>query len=156
VENSSVQIVERSLKQLNDEEVSLMRGGKAGEAFGFWAKLGHGLSPDDDKNTRIENCFYSVRQEDFKGLDGIDGLVVDGPHGNGRFLAFILTADLLRENSLVLIDDFNHYPLLAECSRLFDYEEIQRSTLSGKAWVVLRVLKRRCASLVFKPVREPG
>lgn len=143
VDDSSVRIFERGLKQLSDAEVASMKDVSSGSTLSTWSKLGHTIPLSESRNTRIKNCFYSIQEEDFENLVVIDGLVVDGPHGNGRFLGFILTSELLRENSLVLIDDFNHYSFMQEFARLYRYEEVYRSTLSGKSWIILRVVERQ-------------
>ncbi|NJO61958.1 MAG: class I SAM-dependent methyltransferase [Richelia sp. RM2_1_2] len=59
-------------------------------------------------HTRQKNTFYKIEQ----GMlpNKIDLLIVDGPHGNGRSLAYVHCANLLVDGGLVLIDDASHYP----------------------------------------------
>jgi len=95
----------------------------------------------DNKDTSAKNLFYNIRPNDFP-LQKIDALVLDGPHGNGRSMAFPLFRDYLKPGSIVLIDDFNHYPFLDDLSKVFEYKVIKefKSPFKRKSWTLLRLV----------------
>lgn len=69
-------------------------------------------------HTRQKNTFYMV--EDHMLPDEIDILIVDGPHGNGRSLAYLRCHEKMKNYSTVLIDDASHYPFYDHLKRLND------------------------------------
>lgn len=73
-------------------------------------------------HTRQKNTFYKV--EDSMLPNTIDLLIVDGPHGNGRSLAYLRCVDKLVKDSVILIDDASHYPFYEHLSKLVKTEII--------------------------------
>ncbi|OGI08687.1 MAG: hypothetical protein A2Y40_05270 [Candidatus Margulisbacteria bacterium GWF2_35_9] len=112
------------------------------EAIDIFIKKAQDVSPDEFKNTRLVNGFYTVLKEQFPNKE-IDGIIVDGPHGNGRSLAFSIFYKYMKPGLLVLMDDFDHYPFLDDLSKLCKYTilEKRKYKTSIKAWVVLRIEK---------------
>ncbi len=56
----------------------------------------------------------------------------------------------MREGTIVLLDDYHHYPFLEDLDRLFEYEifEKRRLVISGKGWIVLKIIKKRLFSVL--------
>ncbi len=71
-------------------------------------------------NFRIKNAFYDIRPDEIG--DGIDFVVLDGPSGNGRSLAWLLLRDKLTFPCYALIDDANHYDFVARARCLLDID----------------------------------
>ncbi len=80
-----------------------------------------------------------VKAKDVWKLKSIDGMVVDGPHGNGRSLVFPLFYECFKPNAWLLIDDFDHYPFLNDLSLLFRYRVVDGGTAYGKRWVLVQL-----------------
>lgn len=70
-----------------------------------------------DPFTRQRNCFYEIKEDDLK--DNYDLVILDGPHGNGRSIAFLHLKNKLKPGSLVLIDDHTHYGFQENLNKLF-------------------------------------
>jgi len=77
-------------------------------------------------HTRQRNTFYNV--VDGQLPDVIDLMIVDGPHGNGRSIAFLHGIGRLKRDSYVVIDDYNHYDFIERLQKLFLIETIFEST----------------------------
>ena len=73
-------------------------------------------------NFRVKNCFYDLTDEDLP--DNIDLVILDGPNGNGRSLAFPHLIGKLKSPCYVMIDDVNHYDFLDRAKQIFDYDII--------------------------------
>jgi hypothetical protein len=72
--------------------------------------------------TRQRNNFYSLRPGD---LDGVyDYMLLDGPNGNGRSLAFLHVQNHLSKGSVVFIDDFTHYDFVDKFRLVFNGNEV--------------------------------
>ncbi len=95
------------------------------------------------KNLILSNGFYNIKEYQFP-KNRIDAIILDGPHGNGRSLCFALFHDLIENGTLILIDDYHHYPFLEDLSKLFIYEIIEKRNYihSNKGWVVLRIIDK--------------
>jgi len=61
-------------------------------------------------HSRQKNCFYKLESDDIYGK--FDLVIIDGPHGNGRSIAFNLIKPFLCKTSFILVDDYNHYPFI--------------------------------------------
>ena len=96
-------------------------------------------------HTRQKNTFYKIDQSQLP--ETIDLLIVDGPHGNGRSLAYLHCMDKLKNGSLVLIDDASHYPfydhLKMLCSTEIIYEQHIRENKweNGGDFILCKILK---------------
>ncbi|MDB5053631.1 MAG: hypothetical protein JWM44_1681 [Bacilli bacterium] len=127
-----------SLKQLTDDErEELFKIPE--EAAVKWGKIGKSVIPDQYEHYQIRNAFYGEIHHVPLPKESIDVLIVDGPHGNGRSLAFPLLYSLLKKDALVLIDDFDHYPFAADLERIFSFEEMHRNTWGDQHWLLLRL-----------------
>lgn len=54
---------------------------------------------------RQRNCFYDIQDKDIEGL--FDIVILDGPNGNGRNLAYNYMRGHLNKDAIILIDDFD-------------------------------------------------
>lgn len=77
---------------------------------------------EEKDNFRAKNSFYSLSTEDLP--DDIDLVILDGPNGNGRSLAFPHLVGKLKSPCYVMIDDVNHYDFLDRAKQIFDYDLI--------------------------------
>jgi hypothetical protein len=73
--------------------------------------------------TRARNTFYDLRPGDLRGP--YDLVVLDGPNGNGRSLAFLHLLPHVRRHTIVLIDDFDHYDFVPRCSEVYEILDLQ-------------------------------
>lgn len=85
--------------------------------------------------TRVANVFYRID----KPLRHYDAMILDGPHGNGRSLAFNLVRGHVTSPALILIDDCNHYEFVYDCSRFFRFNILQGEIYPAKRWVLLEI-----------------
>lgn len=76
-------------------------------------------------HTRQRNTFYDVKESQFPNV--IDLMIVDGPHGNGRSIAFLHGIERLQSGSYVVVDDYNHYDFIERLEMLFSIELIFES-----------------------------
>lgn len=128
-----------NLRQINDQEWNTIFTFPE-KAKTIWPLMGTFVAQSEYENTRIRNTFYDIQPQAFPLSASIDGLIVDGPHGNGRSLAFPLFFDCLKPNALILIDDFDHYPFLDDLARIFKFKIVEKKfTNDGKRWILVRV-----------------
>lgn len=80
-------------------------------------------------STRQKNTFYYVNEDDLP--NEIDLMVVDGPHGNGRNIAFLYGIGRLKSGSFVVIDDYNHYDFTDKFISLFSNVKIISESNTG-------------------------
>ena len=73
-------------------------------------------------STRQRNNFYDIRPGDLD--NDYDLMILDGPNGNGRNIAFLHMLNKLKPNSYVFIDDFTHYNFVDTFLSLFSAEQI--------------------------------
>lgn len=73
-------------------------------------------------STHLRNMFYSLEENDLEG--SYDVMLLDGPHGNGRSLAYLLTNEYLPDNSIVFIDDYTHYDFVDKFKTIFDSTQL--------------------------------
>jgi hypothetical protein len=83
-------------------------------------------------HTRQKNTFYKVDESQLP--ENIDLLIVDGPHGNGRSLAYLHCMNKLKNGSLILIDDASHYPFYEHLNMLCKTEIIYEQHVRDKKW----------------------
>lgn len=79
---------------------------------------------------RQKNVFYNVEEEQLP--KNIDLMIVDGPHGNGRSIAFLHGIGRLKSNSHVIIDDYNHYDFVKRFEKIYPNSELIYSSNSGQ------------------------
>jgi len=83
-------------------------------------------------HTRQKNTFYKIDKTMLPSK--VDLLIVDGPHGNGRSLAYLHCMDLLIDGSLVLIDDASHYPFYDHLKMLCETTVIAEQHIRENKW----------------------
>jgi len=92
----------------------------------------------DSPHTRQLNCFYDLTPEDLKPR--YDLLIVDGPHGNGRSMAYVIMAHKLLPGAYVLIDDHTHYPFTNHFLSIFKatlVHETKSPTDNHQIWKII-------------------
>ncbi|RKN85354.1 hypothetical protein [Paenibacillus ginsengarvi] len=136
-ESGVVHVHQAGLKQITDDEwESVFAGGVS--APDIWPELGTSVPREQYYHYTIRNTFYD--QVDLPlARHSVDVLIADGPHGNGRSLAYPLFGALLKPDALVLVDDFDHYPFLADLGRLFRYRELYRDIAGDKRWALVKL-----------------
>lgn len=73
-------------------------------------------------STHLRNQFYSLESGDLNGV--YDYMLLDGPHGNGRSLAYLHVIGHLSADSIVFIDDSTHYDFAGYLLKIFNAEKI--------------------------------
>lgn len=138
VEASGSFAVQRAgLKQITDDERERVFADPAA-ARSAWSSFGKPVPPESYRHYTIRNTFYD--NVELPLADGsVDVLIVDGPHGNGRSLAYPLLAGKLKPGALVLVDDFDHYPFLADLARVIPYRELYRDIVGDQRWSLVRL-----------------
>jgi len=81
-------------------------------------------------HTRQKNVFYEINEEDLPKT--VDLLIVDGPHGNGRSIAFLVGLNRLKNGSYVIIDDYNHYDFVEKFKYLYPNSELLFTSNTGQ------------------------
>jgi spore maturation protein CgeB len=76
--------------------------------------------------TRQRNNFYRLHPGDLEGV--YDYMLLDGPNGNGRSLAFLHARPHLTKHSVVFIDDYTHYDFVDKFLMVFEGEELYKHT----------------------------
>lgn len=142
VRSDRVHVSAQQLKQINDEEWERIFADPDG-ALERWQQSGAAVPKEQYKNYTIHNAFYCDLHQAGLAAQSVDVLIVDGPHGNGRGLAFPLLATVLKPDAWVLIDDFDHYPFLECLERVFRHEELIREIAGRKRWLLTQLRDRR-------------
>jgi hypothetical protein len=106
IDNSSFQLKECKLRILSDihfEELFKIKDpGK------FFLEKSNYVDDKDYYNLKLKNIFYEDEFSIYK--DKSIGLVIlDGPNGNGRSIAFPLLKMKLKTNAYILLDDYEDY-----------------------------------------------
>lgn len=83
-------------------------------------------------HTRQKNTFYKM--DELMLPESIDLLIVDGPHGNGRSMAYLHCFNRLHNGSLVLIDDASHYPFYDHLTMLHDTRILSEQHIRENKW----------------------
>lgn len=73
-------------------------------------------------SNHFRNQFYILEQNDLNGI--YDYILLDGPHGNGRSLAFIHIIGHVNSNTIIFIDDSTHYDFEGHLLKIFDADKI--------------------------------
>jgi len=68
------------------------------------------------------NGFYDMTEDCLP--DNIDLVILDGPNGNGRSIAYLHIKDKISDNCTILIDDSDHYDFIPRCDQIFNTEII--------------------------------
>jgi len=78
---------------------------------------------NEENNFRVRNAFYNIDKNDLP--ENIDLVILDGPNGNGRSLAFPLIKEKISDECWVMIDDSDHYDFVERCKETFETEVIK-------------------------------
>lgn len=140
----SIQIVECDLRDVDDPiwEKIFSCPRMASE---LWNQYSRPVGKEASRDTRMHNAFYAIPKNALPHGSHHDGMIVDGPHGNGRSLSFPLLRNYIRPGTIVLMDDYHHYPFLKDMARIFDYEilESHKHRFSNKGWALMRITDTR-------------
>ena len=117
--NPNIIVNLRLLEETDDKKFSQMFVEKTYNKDYMWEKT----------SNHLRNMFYKLQPNDLSGL--YDYMLLDGPHGNGRSLAFLHTQTHLKNNSVVFIDDFTHYDFVDNFLKIFDAEELFKHITGG-------------------------
>lgn len=80
------------------------------------------FSHPKEKSTRQERCFYDIQDGDLNGK--YDLVILDGPNGNGRSIAFSIIKKYISNPCYIFIDDYNHYPFITHLKNNFPKVEL--------------------------------
>ena len=72
--------------------------------------------------TRQRNNFYKILDGDISGK--YDFVILDGPNGNGRSLAWLYLKEHLVEGAVILVDDVGHYDFVDRMLSVFSVSQI--------------------------------
>jgi hypothetical protein len=85
-------------------------------------------------SSHLRNQFYILQPNDISGI--YDYMLLDGPHGNGRSMAFLHTIEHLTTDSIIFIDDSTHYDFAGHLLKIFNAEKIFENIAGNKnKWV---------------------
>ncbi len=140
--NQAINVYHAPLQQITEAYRNQLMSGSEKDALKFWQQHATNTTGDIDKDTRARNCFYSITNEQRPKFDTAHALIVDGPHGNGRSMSFSIFQPWIKTGSLILVDDYHHYPFLDELNSAFNVEIIEerRYRHSNKGWALAKVL----------------
>ncbi len=128
-----------NLRQVSDNEFNAFFSNPE-NVFLSWGSFGSLLSLPQALDTRVKNAFYDISPTLSIPSESVSGLVLDGPHGNGRSLAFPLFYHCLKPDAFILIDDVDHYPFLCDLSKVFNFRVIKKELpSSGHRWALVRL-----------------
>lgn len=75
------------------------------------------LTPTSKRSSRQSNCFYILNKDSIK--QKFSFVIVDGPNGNGRSIAFNVIRGKINTPCYIFVDDFFHYPFIADLKRIY-------------------------------------
>lgn len=133
---SSLRIEHLDLKTINEEEWTKIFNNPK-EAKNVWNSLGTKVPNEKFNDYSIHNAFYEIPAELFARIGTIDAMIVDGPHGNGRSLAFPLFYNQLNPHAVVLLDNVDHYNFLGNLLSLFNFRILTKKIEKGERWAVV-------------------
>lgn len=138
----NITVYSQTLKQVTDEEWEKIFSHPQ-SAHLVWKSYGKEVPQNQYNFFSIHNAFYAEVDQLALEQQSFDIMILDGPHGNGRSLAYPLFCNCLKSDALLLIDDFDHYPFLEDLHKIFHYEEIHRQAVGEKRWVLVQLQGRK-------------
>lgn len=109
----------------------------------FWNQIGHLLPQNLYSNTKIQRAFYNINLNEIVNNNlKYNVIIIDGPNGNGRSIAFPLLSKIIEFPSIILIDDYNHYNFLEELSKCFNFKILEQINIGHTAWVIAKILNK--------------
>jgi spore maturation protein CgeB len=133
---SFVNLLMPKLKQLSDKEYEELFISE--NPSKIYPHMGRSVSVELYHHTRLHNAFYEIDLNRIK-LDKINLIILDGPNGNGRSIAFPLLKDVLNLPAYCLVDDFTHYPFLDEMQKCFDISKIFEFDYGHDAYSLMKI-----------------
>lgn len=135
----AVHVVRQTLKTIDDDERERMFADPR-QAGALWSSNAVSAPESAYTHYTIHNAFYGEAHEIAKRCPAaFDALIVDGPHGDGRSLAYPLLAAALKPGAWIIVDDFDHYPFLDDLARVLPYTEHYREVFANRRWVLLKL-----------------
>lgn len=135
--NSNIKVKMRNLIECSDDSFHEMFNNKKIND----SKLYHKTS---ELTTKQKNNFYQIDDGDINSK--YDLVVLDGPNGNGRSLAFLHLINHLNDGAYVFIDDYTHYDFVLRFKSIFNcetYFEHKRGMIDqwnlGGDFIILKV-----------------
>lgn len=99
----------------------------------------HELLPyNHPKFWRQRNCFYDIKSDELDKK--YDLIIIDGPNGNGRNIAYLHLQNCVKPGSIIFIDDFNasdgdyEYKFIENLKNLLNVEEIETFINDNPSW----------------------
>tara|TARA_Y100000992_G_scaffold16559_1_gene9606 strand:+ start:156 stop:821 length:666 start_codon:yes stop_codon:yes gene_type:complete len=87
---------------------------------------------------RQRNCFYDINSDELNIK--YDLIIIDGPNGNGRNIAYLHLQNCVKPGSIIFIDDFNasdgdyDYKFIENLKNILNVEEIETFTNNNPSW----------------------
>lgn len=132
----NVRLVHPKLKRLSDQEYEALFS--SDQPVRGYKDMGMPVPRELYSQTRLHNVFYDMDLS--KQIQGRVGLVIlDGPNGNGRSIAFPLLKDVAAPPFYCLVDDITHHPFMEQMSRAFNYETIFEENFGHDAYCLVKV-----------------
>lgn len=140
INNKNIVINSCELMQINEESRIKMFHNPT-QSLNIWKQASKSIDVGQYKNPILSNGFYNIMNDQMP-VKRIDAIILDGPHGNGRSMCFPLFYDYIESGTLILLDDYHHYPFLEDLKALFNFRilEERRYAYSNKGWVVLQII----------------
>jgi hypothetical protein len=102
------------------------------------------LSPP---HTRQKNCFYEILPNDLQKKE-YDIIILDGPNGNGRSIAFLHLQHMLQPGCYIYVDDYDHHPYPQCLKYIFETEVHKHRKVGvapgdGDAYIIYKILSSK-------------
>jgi hypothetical protein len=143
VDNKRIRINSCELMQI-DEARRIEMFNRPEQSIDIWRRASSKIAVEQYKNPTLSNGFYNITNDQFP-VQKINAIVLDGPHGNGRSMCFPLFYAYIESGTLILLDDYHHYPFLEDLGKLYKYEVVEKRRYlhSNKGWVVLKIVEKK-------------
>ena len=129
--NPNVSITD--LKQLDDNTFNQVVNGEIN-----YVDIQDNFNTTSARHTRQKNCFYKIPVD--KVNKKFDLVILDGPNGNGRSIAYNFIKPYLTKVSYILVDDFTHYPFIEHLTSTFPNSTLVKQHQQGRdEWCVYKV-----------------
>lgn|GEM_PF-2094359 len=131
-----VKLHKPKLKQLSDYEYGKLFLSDMPSTI--YRDMGNDVPLEFYHYTRLHNVFYDIELDKFN-LSDINLIIIDGPNGNGRSIAFPLLRDIVKLPVYCLVDDFTHYPFLQEMRKCFVFSKIFEFDYGHDAYSFMKI-----------------
>ena len=97
------------------------------------------LKPVTSRSSGQVNCFYKL--DNLPISSKVSFVIVDGPNGNGRSIAFQLIKEVINLPCYVFIDDYFHYPFVENFLNIFPNSEkiVEEKESKIKGFVIFKI-----------------